>query len=255
MHPSKDRTNVKTVLHLEELTEFLDQVFDAARFEDDLHGLYRHSTRPIQRIGLLLEPKPDLIEWVVKQQIDALFLHRPWKLQLEQLPPDIGVIAYHLAFDECLTLGFNARLAIALGISSLEVLGEKAGRPIGMLGEVLPQSFAHYCHQVKAVFGGQDEVYIGKESVSRVAVVGAMTEPLVREAAARNADLYLTGQFRKPAEAALQETGLAAIIVGHQRAEAWGLRALTHLLQERWATLEIVLANREKCRVTNTGGE
>jgi putative NIF3 family GTP cyclohydrolase 1 type 2 len=230
------------MLSLDELAQFLNQYFAVHRFGDDQGGVYRHSTRSISRIGLALEPWTELSTWASDRQIDALFLHRPWKLQPEQLEPDVGIVSYHLAFDERLTLGFNFRLAEVLGMEALEVLGHKEGRPIGMIGEIPPQSFAMYRIYSDEVFGGQDQANPNScDRVSRVAVVGAMTDDLVREAALRGADVYITGQLRQPAEAALLETGIGVIAVGHRRCEEWGLRALAGVMRERWSGLEVIL--------------
>ena len=68
-----------------------------------------------------------------------------------------------------------------------------------------------------------------------------MSDALVREADVRGADLYVTGQLRQPAEIAAVETGIGVIAVGHRRSEEWGLRAIAHVLQERWYELEVVL--------------
>src|SRR4028119_2385687 len=172
------------MLSLDELAQFLNRYFAVHHFRDDQGGVYRHSTRSIQRIGLALEPHAHLYQWANDRQLDALFLHRPWKLEPEQLEPDVGVISYHLAFDERLTLGFNPRLAEVLGMSQIEVLGEKQGRVIGMLGKISPQSFENCFSHIDGIFGGKDKAYPGSyEQISRVAVVGAMTEALVEEAA------------------------------------------------------------------------
>jgi len=231
------------MIALNQLAEFLDQFFAIHRFSDaERGGVYQASNRAIARLGLALEPWSELPQWVQTEQLDALLLHRPWHLQLDQLPPDIGVISYHLAFDEHLTLSFNPRLAEVLRIEHLSVLGEKEGRAIGMLGEISPQSFACYSEFVKEVFGGQDEAHPGiSDEVHRVAVVGAMTDTLVREAGLRGADLYITGQLRQPARKALLETGIGLIIVGHRRSEEWGLRALAGVVRERWSQLEVIL--------------
>lgn len=227
-------------MQLEALSEFLDQLFTVQHFGEDQGGVYRTSNHPIQRLGLALEPWSQLAEWASAEHLDALFLHRPW--QLQQLRQDIGVVAYHLAFDECLTLGFNSRLATVLGMSSVEVLGHKARRPMGMFGKVFTPSFRHYASLVAEVFGGLDCAEAGTSSqVSQVAVVGAMSDALVREAAARGADVYVTGQFRQPAAQAVRETGIGMIIVGHRRSEEWGLRALAGVLRERWSELKVVL--------------
>lgn len=230
-------------MQIEALSQFLDQLFDVQQFGEDQGGVYRTSRRPIQRLGLALEPWPQLAAWASAEHLDALFLHRPWKLQLQQ---DIGVVAYHLAFDEYLTLGFNSRLATVLGISGLEVLGYKSGRPIGMLGKVFTPSFPHYASLVAEVFGDLDQATANATTeVSQVAVVGAMSDTLVREAAARGAEVYVTGQLRQPAAQAVRETGIGVLVVGHRRSEEWGLRALAGVLRERWAGLEVVLPVRQ----------
>jgi putative NIF3 family GTP cyclohydrolase 1 type 2 len=233
------------LIFLEEIAEFLNRFFAVERFpEVEKGGIYLPSSRSIKRLGLALEPWAQLQEWAIAQNLDALFLHRPWKLQPGQLPANIGVISYHLPFDECLTIGFNHRFAQVLNISKLEVLGEKENRAIGMLGEIPTQSFESLCSSVSQVFGGTEQVRTAvRREVKRVAVVGAMTDLLVREAAARGADVYITGQLRQPAEEAMRETQIGAIAIGHRRSEVWGLRALAGVLQERWLRLEVVLSD------------
>lgn len=230
------------MLSVEQLAHFLNQYFAIHRFEDDQGGVYKHSTRPIRRIGLALEAWGQINDWVRKAQLDALFLHRPWKLDLEQLTSDISVVSYHLAFDECLTLGFNPRLAVALGLEAIEMFGEKAGRPIGMIGQIQPQSFASYCSDIDEVFGGRDQTLPGRcEQVLRAVIVGAMTDELVRAAAMQKADVYVTGQLRQPAQEAVQETGIGVVAVGHRRCEEWGLQALAGVMHERWSGLKVIL--------------
>lgn len=228
---------------LENIAQFLDTFFAVNRFgEEERGGIYHHSSKPVCRLGLALEPGMQLTNWAQEQQIDALFLHRPWKLEAGQLASDIGILAYHLAFDERLTLGFNPRLAEVFGMSELEVLGEKEGRPIGMVGNISIEKFSIFCEHLKEVFGGTEEILAGTQSdLHRVAVVGAMTDALVREAALRGAEIYITGQLRKPALSAVKEAGIAVVAVGHRRCEEWGLRALAGVLRERWVELEVIL--------------
>ena len=226
---------------IDDIAQFLDRFFAVHRFGNDQGGIYHPSTRPIRRIGLALEPWAGLAEWAKSQHLDALFLHRPWKLEVGQLAPDVGVVAYHLAFDERMTLGFNPRLADVLGMSALEVLGQKEGRPIGTIGDIAAQSFVSYCDRVREIFGGYDKTLAGSGDIKRVAVVGAMTDALIREAAVQGADVYITGQLRQPAAAAVEETGIRVIAVGHRRSEEWGLRSLAGVLRDRYWDLEVVL--------------
>lgn len=230
------------MISLNELAEFLDRFFAVHLYQDDQGGVYRASLRPVRRLGVALEPWPQLAAWVRDEDLDALFLHRPWQLEPQQLDADVGIVAYHLAFDERLTLGWNPRLAEVLGLSRVEVLGHKEGRPLGMIGEVEAQGFASFRLRASQAFGGEEEARLyNKGEITRVAVVGAMTEPFVREAWHRGAQVYMTGQWRKLAERAWAETGIGVIVVGHRRSEAWGLRALAGTIRERWAELEVVL--------------
>ncbi|KOP28047.1 NGG1p interacting factor NIF3 [Hapalosiphon sp. MRB220] len=238
-------TSEQSSIFLEEIAEFLNCFFVIERFPiTERGGVYLASSYPIRRLGLALEPCTDLQEWVNSYHLDAVFLHRPWKLEANQISPGLGVISYHLPFDECLTLGFNLRLAQVLRMSGLEVLGEKENRPIGMLGEIPSVSFTCLCSCVTQVFGKHEQVSAAvntNEDVTRIAVVGAMTDSLVREAAARNANVYITGQFRQASQSAVQDTEIGVIAVGHHSCEIWGLRSLAGILQEHWSNLEVFI--------------
>lgn len=223
------------------LTEFLDQFFQIDRYSSDVGGIYHNSDRTIHRLGLALEPFPDLNSWIEKHRIDAVFLHRPWSLQPDAIPPEIGIIFYHLAFDERMTLGFNLRLAEALSLTQVEPFGEKENRAIGMIGAVPARSLDRYAGQVREVFGAYDSIVHQAETVSRVAVVGAMNDTLIRAAADRGVTVYITGQFREAAKAAVLETEISVIEVGHRRCERWGLRSLAAVLRERWSKLQVLI--------------
>ncbi|MBW4664032.1 MAG: Nif3-like dinuclear metal center hexameric protein [Chroococcus sp. CMT-3BRIN-NPC107] len=225
-------------IYLDDIAQFLSSFFRVNRFSNDQNGVYIPSARAIARFGLALEPWSEFTAWTQQERLDGLFLHRPW-----QMPTvDIGVIAYHLAFDESLTLGFNPRLATVLEMSNLEVLSEKEGRALGMLGDIESHSFNQYCDRLKQIFHGCDRIIPSLTgNISRVAVVGAMTDVLVREAKERGANIYITGQLRQSAKLALEETGISCVTIGHRRSEEWGLRSLSGLLRDRFAQLEIVL--------------
>lgn len=223
---------------------FLTAFLLAARFEGDQNGPLLHpsarydETASVARLGLALEPWPELATWAETQRLDALFLHRPWGLREVSLP----VLAYHYAFDERLTTGYNPRLAEALGLRGLEVLGYKAGRPLGMIGGVPCAPISAFRAQVEAVFSGLEGVYGPQRGeASRVCVVGAMRPELIGEAATRGAQVYLTGQYRKGAVRAVAETGITVFEIGHARSERWGLVELAGVLQGHFAGLEAVL--------------
>lgn len=229
---------------LGEIAAFLEELLGAPD-ADEPPTVYRAaSDDAVRGLGLALEPWDGMAGWIAENGLDAVFLHRPWKVDTVELPPHVGVLCAHRGFDARGTVGFNLGLGAALGFRSTdrEPLGEKDGRPLGMIG-TLPNSIAFddWARRVEKLFGGVEKISAGRtEVVTRVAAVGAMTDALVREAAARGVDAYLTGQQRLPAADALRDTGLALAAVGHARAEEHGLRQLSASLRERWDNLRTV---------------
>ncbi|HEY0779142.1 MAG TPA: Nif3-like dinuclear metal center hexameric protein [Gemmatirosa sp.] len=246
------RARGPAVSTLDALATFLHDVLGAAAYPPaERGGVFRPArdtrdpvSRPIDRFGLALEPWPGLRAWAADATLDAVFLHRPWRLAPGDLAPSVGVLYSHLPFDAHLTTGDNAPLAAALGFLSRRRFGARDGRPLGMLGDVRPERAADLVARVVAEFGGDDAVVLPdpERVVSRVAVVGAMTDALVREAAERGAELYVTGQLRAPARDAVTATRIAVAAVGHARSEQWGLRALARLFRERWGALDVRVA-------------
>jgi putative NIF3 family GTP cyclohydrolase 1 type 2 len=231
------------MISLEALAQFLDIFFKVESYnQDERGGIYLPTSRPINRLGLALDSQDNLYQSIKTLSLDALFLHRPWKLDIEKLPPDFGIISYHLPFDQLLTLGFNPHLADILNMSNLEILGEKQNRAIGMIGNTPNQTFTDLCNCINQIFGGYEQTQAATQiEVNKIAVVGAMTDLLVRDAASRGANVYITGQFRQPATRAIIDTQIGLISIGHERSETWGLRVLTNILQQQWSNLEIVI--------------
>jgi putative NIF3 family GTP cyclohydrolase 1 type 2 len=238
------------IILLNDVAAYLHTALNAGRYpEPEQGGIYQPFTQPVRRLGLALEPFPGLPAWVETARLDALWLHRPWQLDLAALPRRVGVLYHHRPFDETLTMGFNPYLATELkarqspqpfGVKEV-VEEDNAGgppRPIGMLIDVPDCEFDAQLTAVSTAFGGYERAELGRQEViARVAVVGAMTDALVREAVEQGANLYLTGQYRKPAQQAVDETGIAVIATGHRRAETWGIRALANLLHEHYPDL------------------
>ena len=60
---------------LSDIATYLDAYLGSARFPQDQNGIYHPTQHLIQRIGVALEPWPDIVMWVKRERLDALFLH------------------------------------------------------------------------------------------------------------------------------------------------------------------------------------
>lgn len=231
---------------LDALVAHVGALLGAERYAAAEHAAFVESPRPVRRLGLALDGSAGAAAWARAAALDALWLHRPWRLPRAELPAGVGAWFTHLPFDDRLTTGLNPRLATALGCTEVEPYGEKEGRTIGMLARSSARPAASLRATLADVFGGVDAWVDGAEPdapVRRLAVVGAMNDALVRGAAARGATLYVTGQLRAPALDAVRDCGIAVAAVGHGRSERWGMRALAGLLRERWADLEVLVGD------------
>jgi putative NIF3 family GTP cyclohydrolase 1 type 2 len=215
---------------LDDVAAAVAAITDAEGYGPGEFGVLRDAVRPVRRLGLALDERGVTAQWIEREQLDALFVHRPWRLPLDVLP-NVGLLFAHRPFDERLTTGANRPLAAALGLRDVRTFGARDGRPLAMVGDVDALSAASDAARVAAVFGGADDELPGDgRPVRRAAVAGAMTDALVREAAALGADLYVTGQLRAPGAKAAAETGVRVLAIGHRRSERWGLAALARAL-------------------------
>ncbi|GLV55237.1 hypothetical protein KDH_20840 [Dictyobacter sp. S3.2.2.5] len=228
-------------LTMEGLAAFLDSYLGAERFPSDEHGIYHAGSRTIESLGLAIEPWPAIGQWAQEQELDAIFLHRPWHVRLQTLPAGVGILAYHLAFDLGLTLGYNPRLAEILGMHNVVPCVFREGIAYGMLGEIPPTPLKVLINDLTAIFGHPPAITPEyTNSVQRIAVVGAMNDASIHETADLGAQVYITGQFRQPARAAAQQTRMTVATIGHAICEQRGLRDLGSLLSEHWPQLKIV---------------
>jgi putative NIF3 family GTP cyclohydrolase 1 type 2 len=228
---------------LDALRAAIDAELDADRFADldDPNGIWRQRAGPIRAVGLVLESWSGIAAWVADERLEALVIHRPWALP-EGLPGDPGVLAYHLAFDERLTIGLNSRLAAALPLRGMKPLGEKAGRPIGMIGDVDQVRLAAFGAALERTLGTTVELHGDVERiVRRAAVVGAMWPSVVEDASHDGADVYVTGTLRPSALEAVAETGIAVAVVGHHAPERWGLRALASSIASAFPSMRVAV--------------
>ena len=232
---------VRAMPTLRQIAAHLDGQLHVGRYPDERNGALTTADVPVERLGLALDPR-DVLPVLATERLDAVLLHRSWGYERLPLPPSLGVLAYHMPFDDHLTLGYNTRLAAVLGMTSLEPLGQRGERVLGMLGDVAARPMTALQDALVQHFGALEAMVPPRQPiVRRIGVVGAMTAELVEEASRRGADLYLTGQLRVPARRVVAETGIGVVAVGHARSEQWGLRSLRDLLVEAWPALDVVV--------------
>lgn len=171
--------------------------------------------RDVRRLGIALEPDADLDAWCEALELDAVLLHRPWGAAVQD---GVGLLGAHEALDAMIVpwLADVARMATSrwLGPQLLVGLCEPGAR-----------------ERIAEALGGEEGFHAGALAEEVVAIASAMTDELVRAAAAAGAGLYVTGTWRVPGADAVTETAIDVQVTGHERTERWALRELAGRLE------------------------
>ena len=177
------------------------------------------------RLGLALDHE-DVAD---PQSFDALVLHRSYGFDP---PSGLGVVACHDPFDRALGLAHNTYLHADLGLTGSRALGPKL---------TVHRATADMVDRVTAAFGGREGLRTPDAPVVRVAMADAMTAETVQQAIDGGADLYVTGTWRVPGGAVVDETGIGVLVVGHARQERRSLATLARLLGEQGHPVDVCM--------------
>nr|WP_043705002.1 Nif3-like dinuclear metal center hexameric protein [Leptothrix cholodnii] len=236
------------VANRDELTQYLDELLDAARFADyGPNGLQVEGRAEVRHLVSGVTASLALIEAAAADGADALLVHHGlfWRGQdgrvtgwMKQrlaalLRHDISLIAYHLPLDAHPTLGNNAQLARVLGWTPQGNFGDKALGCIGQPAEP-GQSAASIAADIGARLQRAPLLVEGDgRPIRRVAWCTGGAQGYFEAAIAAGADLYLTGEISEPQAHYARESGVAYIACGHHASERYGAMALGAHVAER----------------------
>jgi dinuclear metal center YbgI/SA1388 family protein len=235
----------------DELIAFLDELLDAAAFDDyGPNGLQVPGSEDVQKVvtgvsahaelferaaaaggqlvlchhGMLWDSMPRRITPQLKRRLEALF------------QADLSLAAYHLPLDAHPAVGNNALICEALGLERAEPFGEVRGRPIGFVGRSAEGvARAELLDRCRAAFGQEPLAFeSGPETVRGVGVVSGGGASELTAAAALGLDAFVTGEPAEPSMADAREAGITFIAGGHYATETFGVRRLGEVLAERF---------------------
>jgi len=145
---------------------------------------------------------------------------------------DLALWASHLPLDAHPSLGNNAGLAQALGLTALEPFGDYRGTKIGFKGLLpAPLKVDRIC---EVLFHGREAVLqilpFGKDEVTSVGVVSGGGTQEVSDAIAEGLDLYITGDADHTIHHQALEAQINVVSGGHYATETWGVRLMSQYL-------------------------
>lgn len=235
--------------------------------EGDIVGLQMGSLdKEIKTVMFALDVRETTVAEAIDKGVDLLIvkhapIFRPLKnlvaspqndIYLDLVRHDIAVYVSHTNID-VVDGGLNDWFCERLGIEDTEPLKlTKDSHGIGRIGRIKPQPFENFAQQVKSTFGLDSVRLIAyhrdNPTIERVAICGGSGDDFYKEALAKGADVYVTGDIYYHTAQEMLTNGLLAIDPGHhievlfveklvEKAEQWKL-------QEGWdVTILVSQAN------------
>ena len=238
-------------MNLADLDAFLSQTLDHRTWagrDKSMNGLQVGRQNPeIRRVAFAVDASLQSFERAVAAGADMLVVHHGlfWGAPLAVtgdhrrrlkflFDNDLALWASHLPLDAHPTVGNNAGLAQALGLTHLVPFGEYRGVKIGFRGVLPgPTTLDKVC---ELLFHGRESVLqilpFGKPEVLSVGLVSGGATQEVSDAIAEGLDLYITGDADHTIYHQALEAEINVISGGHYATETWGVRLLAAHLQK-----------------------
>lgn len=235
----------------EELTRYLDELLEPARYRDYCpNGLQVEGCGEVRCIVAGVSASQALVDAAIARGADTLLVHHGWfwrgedgrvtgirKHRLQALlKNDINLIAYHLPLDGHAEFGNNAQLARRMDWS---VEGRFGEQDIGWHGRIRqPLSLAELQQKLAAQLQRQplviDDGRDLKRALTRIAWCSGGAQNLFEQAIALGVDAYVSGEISEQTVHLARESGVAYFAAGHHATECGGIRALAGHLAERF---------------------
>lgn len=230
----------------DELTRYLDQLLDSARFRDYCpNGLQVEGRPEIRCIVAGVTASQALLDEAVARGADAVLVHHGYFWRGEDgrvtgirrrrlatlLAADLNLLAYHLPLDAHPEFGNNAQLARRAGWLPEGRFGEQDLGWVGRPAE--PCSAGEMAARLRAAVA-REPMLIGDAGrrVGRVAWCTGAAQGFFESAIALGADLFVSGEISEPTVHLARESGVPYLACGHHASERYGVQALGEHLQD-----------------------
>ena len=227
----------------DELRMALDAELCVERFKDYCpNGLQVEGKAEIAVLVSGVTACQALLDRAVALQADAILVHHGyfWRGEDQRLvgmrarriktllTADINLFAYHLPLDCHPTLGNNAGLGQAMGLTGFGSINPNdKSHPVFQGSFVKAQTLTQIAEGLRGEL--QREVIMvgsGDTAVTSVVWCTGGGQNYIDEAADAGADLFVTGEISEQTVHVARERGIAFIAAGHHATERYGVRRL-----------------------------
>lgn len=234
-----------------------------ARFAEDWDNvglMCGESNKAVKKVMLALDVNDAVADEAVNKGVQLIVTHHPLIFKavrnitdktplgrrlIKLIKNDIAVFSAHTNLDIA-DGGTNDTLAGMLGLCNtegLEVMPD--GSAMGRIGDLAEEmTFGELSERVKALLGADRLSVCGglQRRVSRVGICTGKGAEFMSAAAAKGADVYITGDFGYHDGQTAEELGLCVIDGTHYLTEVIVLEPLYKYLKSSFDSLEVIIS-------------
>lgn len=239
------------------LAHLCDEILSAHEFKDYCpNGLQVDADTPITKIITGVSACQALIDEAVKLNAQAILVHHGyfWKGESQALTHmkgkrirtllqnNISLLAYHLPLDAHPTLGNNALLAQALGLTITGALYPHEKHPIGNIATCSPITGDEFAQKIEHALNRKPLHIKGTtKPLQKIALCTGGAQDMIEQAYLMGCDAFISGEVSERTTHMARELGLDYFGAGHHATETFGIKALGELLaKEHGLTVEFV---------------
>ncbi len=229
------------------LLTLLDTYLEADSFQDYCkNGLQVYGTETITKIVSGVTFSRRLINEAISRKAELIIVHHglfkgdipdpPYiygsfrdRLAL-LLSHNINLVAYHLPLDAHPEIGNNALACKQLGLKDLQPLD------IGFIGQLAQsESLKSLSDKVRKIYGREVMAFeFGPSKIQKIALISGGSCSFWEIAHQAGAELFVCGDMKESMVRKIEETGLNVLVAGHYHTETLGIKALSHLIREKF---------------------
>lgn len=232
---------------LQEIVAFLDaelRISEIPDYSGAVNGLQLASGGAVTKVAAAVDASLPVVEAAVAAGANLLLVHHGMFWQGAQpltgafyrkikaaMDGGLAIYSAHLPLDVHPSLGNNALLMRAMGLSPDDTFFEWKGFRLGLTAAVDLSRDELRTQLVAAVGGGVHLCPGGPERVRKIGLVTGGAGAEVAQAAAAGIDTFITGEGPHWSYPLAEELGLNLFYAGHYATETFGVKALAARLE------------------------
>ncbi len=222
-----------------------------------MNGLQVENNGLVSKVAIAVDGSQKTIDDAIAAGADLLLLHHGiywcglqpvtgwWKKKLVScLNNNLAIYSAHLPLDMHPSLGNNAQLCKALGLTDCQPEVDYHGTMIGQSG-YFEGSIADLKAKFAEVTAAPVTGFIHDEQApaGRIAICSGGAGDEIYQIQAKGYSCYLTGEENHWVRNAAEDMNVSILFAGHYATETFGVKALAQLLEERFGLPSIFIDN------------